>query len=165
MARITGEDDPWRWSEIAAAWAEISHPYEAAYALWRMAEAHLVAGAKDEGITVLRQAFEDASQLGAAPLVAEIEALARRARARLVTNGGSRAGSEDDFGLTDRESEVLALVASGHSNRQIAEALFMSEKTASVHVSRILAKLGVSTRGQAAALAHRLELVARKSAG
>ena len=68
-------------------------------------------------------------------------------------------------GLTDRESEVLALVASGHTNRQIAEALFMSEKTASVHVSRILAKLGVSTRGQAAALAHRLELVDRKSTG
>ncbi len=62
------------------------------------------------------------------------------------------------FGLTPREQDVHRLVAAGHTNRRIAEELFISPKTASVHVSNILAKLGVSTRGEAAALAHRLRL-------
>ncbi|NEC17506.1 helix-turn-helix domain-containing protein, partial [Streptomyces parvus] len=62
------------------------------------------------------------------------------------------------FGLTPREQDVHRLVAAGHTNRKIAEELFISPKTASVHVSNILAKLGVSSRGEAAALAHRLRL-------
>jgi len=68
------------------------------------------------------------------------------------------ARSEDPFGLTPRERQVLALVAEGATNRQIGAALYMAEKTASVHVSRILAKLGVHSRTQAAAVAHRLHL-------
>jgi len=64
----------------------------------------------------------------------------------------------DGLGLTPREREVLALVAAGRTNRQIAETLFISIKTASVHVSNILAKLGVANRGEAAAVAHRLHL-------
>lgn len=64
----------------------------------------------------------------------------------------------ESLGLTHRERDVLRLVAAGRSNRQIAEELFISPKTASVHVSNILAKLGVSGRGEAAALAHRLRL-------
>jgi DNA-binding CsgD family transcriptional regulator len=64
----------------------------------------------------------------------------------------------DELRLTPREREVLALVAEGRSNRQIADALFISAKTASVHVSNILAKLGVANRGEAAAVAHRLRL-------
>jgi DNA-binding CsgD family transcriptional regulator len=66
----------------------------------------------------------------------------------------------DELGLTPREREVLALVADGRTNRQIAEALFISAKTASVHVSNILAKLGVGSRVEAAAVAHRLGLLA-----
>jgi DNA-binding CsgD family transcriptional regulator len=62
------------------------------------------------------------------------------------------------FGLTRRETEVLELVAAGHTNRQIGQALFITPKTAGLHVSRILAKLGVTGRGQAAAVAHRLGL-------
>jgi DNA-binding CsgD family transcriptional regulator len=62
------------------------------------------------------------------------------------------------LGLTRREEEVLALVAAGRTNRQLAEALFISEKTASIHVSHILAKLGVAGRVEAAAVAHRLGL-------
>jgi DNA-binding NarL/FixJ family response regulator len=67
-------------------------------------------------------------------------------------------GPAERLGLTPRELEVLRLVAEGRSNRQIAEALFISAKTASVHVSNILAKLGVASRVEAAAVAHRLEL-------
>jgi DNA-binding NarL/FixJ family response regulator len=62
------------------------------------------------------------------------------------------------LGLTQREVEVLALVAEGRTNRQIGQALYITPKTASVHVSRILAKLGVAGRGEAAAVAHRLGL-------
>ncbi len=62
------------------------------------------------------------------------------------------------FGLTPRELQVLALIAEGATNRQIGAALYMAEKTASVHVSRILSKLGVRSRTQAAAMAHRLHL-------
>ena len=64
----------------------------------------------------------------------------------------------DPFGLTPRERQVLALLAEGATNRQIGQSLYMAEKTASVHVSRILAKLDVRTRTQAAAVAHRLHL-------
>lgn len=64
----------------------------------------------------------------------------------------------ESFGLTPREQDVHQLVAAGHTNRRIAEELYISPKTASVHVSNILAKLGVSSRGEAAALAHRLRL-------
>jgi len=95
-------------------------------------------------------------------------ALAQRARLELGPGLGEDAGDrtrsetngdgEDPFGLTARERQVLALVAEGATNRQIGAALFMAEKTASVHVSRILAKLGVRSRTQAAAVAHRLHL-------
>ncbi|MFF2330266.1 MULTISPECIES: AAA family ATPase [unclassified Streptomyces] len=68
------------------------------------------------------------------------------------------AAAVESFGLTRREQDVHRLVAAGHTNRRIAEELFISPKTASVHVSNILAKLGVSSRGEAAALAHRLRL-------
>ena len=66
--------------------------------------------------------------------------------------------SATPYGLTERELEVLALVATGRTNRQIGAALFISEKTASVHVSRILAKLDVSSRAQAAAVATQVGL-------
>ena len=73
--------------------------------------------------------------------------------------GDAAASSDTPFALTPREREVLALVASGLTNRQIGERLFITEKTASVHVSNILGKLGVATRSQAASVAHRLGLV------
>jgi DNA-binding NarL/FixJ family response regulator len=94
--------------------------------------------------------------------------LARRARIALapepVTAGAAEsavsllAAPGDQLGLTPREREVLALVSEGRTNRQIAEALFISDKTASVHVSNILAKLGVANRAEAAATVHRLRL-------
>ncbi|HJZ61497.1 MAG TPA: response regulator transcription factor, partial [Miltoncostaeaceae bacterium] len=104
-----------------------------------------------------------AVRLGAARLLAEVESLAARARLSL---DGERAPAAvavpaeagDPFGLTPRERQVLALLATGATNREIGTTLYMAEKTASVHVSRILAKLNVRSRTQAAAAAHRLGL-------
>ncbi len=99
---------------------------------------------------------------GSAWLIEEIESLAARARLHLGDEAPAPAASanngdeaDDPFGLTPREREVLALVASGATNREIGERLHMAEKTASVHVSRILAKLNVRSRTEAAAVAHR----------
>jgi DNA-binding NarL/FixJ family response regulator len=95
--------------------------------------------------------------------VEEIDSLAARARLRL--GGDERPAAapaeepEDPFGLTARERDVLALVAAGATNREIGERLHMAEKTASVHVSRILAKLNVRSRTEAAAVAHRQGMV------
>ncbi len=75
-----------------------------------------------------------------------------------VGSAGSAPDSADPFGLTVREREVLALLAQGLTNRQIGEALFISSSTAGVHVSNILAKLGVTSRTEAAAVAVRLGL-------
>ena len=91
-----------------------------------------------------------------------IESLARRARIEIV-NAPAPATAPDRFGLTRREREVLALVAQGRTNRQIADELFISENTAGVHVSNILGKLGVASRTEAAAVAVRLDVIGTPS--
>ena len=114
----------------------------------------------------LRRAWATARELGARPLLAEVESLSRRARIALApeptatgeSTPAQPAAPGGELGLTPREREVLALVAQGRTNRQIAQALFISDKTASVHVSNILAKLGVANRAEAAATVHRLGL-------
>ncbi len=138
------------WDAAASAWEELHQPYALAYALLRAAEQ----SARDDAAVRLRRAAELARDLGARPLSERIAACARRARIPL---GGRTAGPS--LGLTPRELEVLRLVAEGHSNREIAARLFISAKTASVHVSNILAKLRVASRGEAAATAHRLGVV------
>ncbi|MGN9845394.1 helix-turn-helix transcriptional regulator [Nonomuraea sp. H19] len=140
------------WDTVAGAWRALGHPYPLAQALLSAAEDALSAGDRAGALTRLEEATAVAGELGAAPLVHELEVLA--ARGRLTAN----ARSADRLGLTSRESEVLRLVAEGRSNRQIATALFITAKTAGVHVSNILAKLGVGSRTEAAALAHRLGL-------
>jgi DNA-binding CsgD family transcriptional regulator len=113
---------------------------------------------------VLQAAYQTAVRLGAAPLRREIELLAQRGRIRLELPAELAAVEPEapsvaaSLGLTRREAEVLALVAAGRTNRQIGKELFITPKTASVHVSRILAKLGVTGRGEAAAVAHRVGL-------
>ena len=107
-------------------------------------------------------ALERAERLGATWLAGELESLCARARLRLRDAGAAEEdgdeADDDPFGLTPRERQVLALVAAGATNREIGRQLYMAEKTASVHVSRILAKLDVRSRTEAAGVAHRLGL-------
>jgi DNA-binding CsgD family transcriptional regulator len=171
------------WDAAAAAWERISQPEPRAIALLRGAESAIAEGDRQGGGARLREAARLADRIGARPLSEEIRLLARRARIELTPDRGrpgttgagpsavggpagdatvDAAGAPgppgDRLGLTDREFEVLRLVAAGKSNREIAGELFISAKTASVHVSNILAKLGVPSRGEAAAAAHRLHL-------
>ncbi|MFG2329165.1 AAA family ATPase [Streptomyces sp. NPDC048604] len=161
LARAEKRDDAERWTEVVAAYESLEAPYPAAQARHRLADALLAEGGRrEEAAELLRSAHATALRLGARPLREDLELLA--ARARLPLTAPTPAGPEPDddaFGLTPREQDVLTLVAAGRTNRQIAEELFISPKTASVHVSNILAKLGVATRGEAAAMAHRLRLL------
>jgi predicted ATPase/DNA-binding CsgD family transcriptional regulator len=163
-SRLEGAPDPERWHVAATAWERLQRPFEAAYARFRQAEALLAGGAaRQQAEAALRPAHHTAVALGAAPLRREIELLAQRGRLRLqepvdVAASPKASSPVVALGLTQREAEVLALVAEGRTNRQIGQALFITEKTASVYVSRILAKLGVAGRGEAAAVAHRLGL-------
>ena len=154
-ARLEGRADPDRWAAVAEAFA-YGYVYEEARSRWRLAEALLAAGRRDDAQVAAKAAHAVAVRLGAEPLRAEVEALARRGRLDLGLDA-PEPGAEA-AGLTRRELEVLRLVAAGRSNGQIAETLFISRKTASVHVSNILGKLGVHTRTEAAAAAHRLGL-------
>jgi DNA-binding CsgD family transcriptional regulator/tetratricopeptide (TPR) repeat protein len=164
LARLGGDSDPDLWAASAAAWERLAQPHPAAYARRRAAETLLLRGVRREEVEVsLREAHATASRLGAGPLRTEIEALARRGRLDLAAGPTPAAprppSSLDRLGLTSREQEVLGLVALGRTNRQIAQALFISPKTATVHVSNILAKLGVRSRVEAATIAHRLGIV------
>jgi DNA-binding CsgD family transcriptional regulator/tetratricopeptide (TPR) repeat protein len=161
--RQQGRSDPAAWVAAVAAWEQLGQPYRVAYACFRQAEALVATTAdRDTAATVLCRADDITGRLGARPLDAEVKALARRARLDLAQDAAAVAGGvpapAEQLGLTPREAEVLALVAAGRSNRQIAQALFISPKTVSVHVSNILAKLGVAGRVEAAAIAHRLGL-------
>jgi DNA-binding CsgD family transcriptional regulator len=162
--RLQGQPDPDRWAATAAAWEQLDQPYPTAYAHWRQAEALLTSrGSRTEATSTLRSAYQTTQRLGAAPLRRELEGLARRARIDLAepqpTGEPAPARPAEPFGLTPREREVLALLAEGRTNRQIGQALFISAKTVGIHVSNILAKLGVASRVEAAAVAHRGGLV------
>jgi DNA-binding CsgD family transcriptional regulator/tetratricopeptide (TPR) repeat protein len=162
LARANGTNDPEPWSVAARVWAAQGRRPRVAYARFREADALLRAG---HGPTAarepLREARTIAASLGARLLVEQIDALARRGRVSLGTDSSDDTPIDepvDRLRLTDREREVLTLVAQGRTNRQVADALFISTKTASVHVSNILGKLDVTNRGEAAAVARRLGL-------
>jgi DNA-binding NarL/FixJ family response regulator len=112
---------------------------------------------------MLREARAIAEQLGAAPLKATIDRVASRARLALADNVAAERDPQElpapTFGLTRRELDVLGLIARGLSNRGIGAELFISANTAGVHVSRILTKLGVASRTEAAAFAHEHDLL------
>jgi predicted ATPase/DNA-binding CsgD family transcriptional regulator len=168
FARALGRDEPELWARAARGWEQIDRPYLAARVRLRQTEAHVEGGERDAAAGALAAAHATATSLGALWLVAELESLAARGRLTLSAPADTEvAGAlveqpapEDPFGLTPRELEVLRLVARGATNREIGGELFMAEKTASVHVSRILAKLDVRSRTQAAAVAHRMGLIA-----
>ncbi len=158
--RVRGSNPPELWSEAAAAWDRLERPPLAAYSRWREAEALVAAGAsRTEASVPLREAHAVAAGLKAKPLLHELELLAERARLDLAPPEASLPEGESlekTLGLTPREAEVLTLVAGGYTNREIADKLVISVKTASVHVSHILRKLDVPNRREAAAVAHRL---------
>lgn len=144
-AQIAGD-----WSRAAGLWAELGCPYEAALAL---------ADADEE--EPVRRALEELQRLGASPAAAIVARRLRERGARSVPRGPRPATRQNPAGLTTRELEVLPLVAEGLRNADIAERLFLSQKTVEHHVSAILRKLDVRTRGQAAAEAVRLGLLAQ----
>jgi DNA-binding CsgD family transcriptional regulator len=152
--RLQGHSDPARWQTAVDAFS-FGHVYAVARCQWRLAEALLGAGDREQATAAARAAHETAVRLGAEPLQGALEALARRGRLDL---GAGLPAERTLAGLTPRELEVLRLLVEGRSNRQIAEQLFISGKTASVHVTNILAKLGVHSRLEAAATARRLGL-------
>jgi DNA-binding CsgD family transcriptional regulator len=163
LARLAGHSNAELWKTAAESWERLAEPYPTAYAGWREAEALLLAGpARGRAEALLRGAYATARGLGALPLCAEIEGLARRGRINLSVDNEKAASVAESssplaqLGLTAREQEVLTLVATGATNRQIAETLFISPKTATLHVSNILSKLGVTNRVEAATIAHRL---------
>ncbi len=161
LARASGEVDASVWSAAAQAWRQAAEPYPLAYTLLRLAEAAAAAGDRESAARSAREGHALASEVGAVPIAAEIAALARRSRLSLAEQAGQAvippaADPLARFGLTEREREILALLSAGRSNPQIAQTLFISPKTASVHVSNIMTKLGVLSRVEAAAVAHRL---------
>jgi DNA-binding CsgD family transcriptional regulator/tetratricopeptide (TPR) repeat protein len=161
--RLAGASDPAAWSAAAKTWEELGCPHRAGYAWWRCAEARLAGG---QPATVATPALRTAAAAaeGHAPLLAQIHSLAQRARISLQT---ARAASSETarpaeapapYGLTERELAVLRLLTAGRTNTQIGAELYISPRTAGVHVTNILRKLGVSNRVQAAALAERAGL-------
>src|SRR4051794_7390712 len=162
LARAQGVDDPALWAVAVARWERLGRPYRAAQARRREAEAQLAAGEREAAAATAHDALEAARAIGADWLASEVEGFALRARLRLDSEPEEPSAAEaddDPFGLTARERQVLALLAAGRTNREIGAELYMAEKTASVHVSRILSKLDVRSRTEAAALAHRVGLV------
>jgi ATP/maltotriose-dependent transcriptional regulator MalT len=160
LARLRDERDTLPWQVAADQFRVVGLAGPAAYAELRSIEARALAGARATEIAEpLRAVHAIAVEIGSRPLLDEVLAMCRRAGVSLDTATDTPgAAAATRLGLTGRELEVLRLVADGRTNRQIGEELFITDKTASVHVSRILMKLGVANRVEAAATAHRLGL-------
>jgi DNA-binding NarL/FixJ family response regulator len=163
LGRGRGASSPTEWAAVATGWAALGVPHHQAYARWRQAEALLAARrSRPQAARALGEALKLSTVLGATPLTECVEALARQARLDIAEAGVARpragVATADTSALTRREGQVLALIGQGCTNRQIARQLFISENTVSIHVSRILAKLGVPNRVAAATAATRLGL-------
>jgi DNA-binding NarL/FixJ family response regulator len=165
LTRVAGTPDPDAWAAAATAWTTLGRPHQTAYARRRQAEALLLSGRTTQAGACLREAATLAHSH--APLLAEIRKLARVARLDLNDEQPQADRTHKPvpapYGLTPREVTVLQLVADGLTNTQIGRRLFISESTASVHVTNILRKLSVTNRAQAAVLAQRAGLLAPDS--
>ena len=150
VRRLDDADDAVSWAAVTDRWETLLAPWEVAWTRLFEAECAARDGDASRAREVLGLARQGAADLGAAPLVRRIDRTARRIGVPL---GATRRSS--DGTLTSREREVLALVAEGRTNPQIAEELVMSPKTVSVHVSHLIAKLGVANRTEAASYALR----------
>ena len=168
LSRLGGRPSASAWASAAVAADGLQHTHDAAYSRFREAEALLLSrGSRAAAETAAAEAYRLARELGAAPLLREIERLAVRSRLDLERRpvvsdarpGPARVARPSLFRLTRREQDVLERVTQGRTNREIAADLFISEKTASVHVSNIKAKLGANGRAEIAAIAVRLGLV------
>ena len=168
--RAFAKDDPDAWRATAAAAATFGLPLFVADANRRAAVCYLAAGDRPAAAAALREAASTARRIEATTLLGEITALGRSVRIDLeAVDPGDQtdpsaltpsSAALDPWGLSEREREVLALLADGRTNRQIGDALFISDKTASVHVTHILSKLGVSSRTEAALMAARAGTIA-----
>jgi class 3 adenylate cyclase/tetratricopeptide (TPR) repeat protein len=162
LGRLEGTSTSEAWGETASSWEALAMPYPAAYARYREAEALLSQReSRTDAADRLLAARDMAEGLGARPLLEGIDAVARRARVDINAAAVRQRAEEEAptagkaLGLTARETDVLALVAAGQTNRQIAAALFVAEKTVGVHMTNILGKLGVRNRFEAAAIGER----------
>jgi DNA-binding CsgD family transcriptional regulator len=156
LARIRGTATPELWSSAVDAMRRQRREEPWLHARLRYAEALLAGDRADEALAELAPAYDRARSVGAIPIAEAMAALARRTRLKLPGLGRSQPDLES--GLTSREREVLVLVARGRTNREIGAELYIADKTASVHVSNILAKLGVTNRAEAGAKARSLGL-------
>lgn len=169
LERLGQHSDADRWIALADAWTSASHPYEAAYAHYRAAERLLMtSGLRRQGSDAasqhLRRAWSTLRKLEATVLLTDVEQLARRARITLGGDTTEKAGAiavgeQLPWPLTERELDVLRLLAGGSSNGEIGKTLFITTKTASTHVSNILRKMGAANRVEAATIAQRLGVV------
>jgi DNA-binding CsgD family transcriptional regulator len=165
-SRATGESDAEAWSLAAERWESLGYRHRAGYVRWRQAEALLAA---PHGRAAATAVLSTAAGLAVehVPLLTAIQDLARRARIDLdaPTEPALQEApvAVDAFGLTERELDVLRLLGQGKTNPEIAAALFISPRTAGVHVTHILRKLDATTRVQAATIAERAGLLASAS--
>ena len=160
---LTGDEPP-SAQELVDVWRaavgafDFGHVTQLTASRVRLAEVLAATGDRAGAAEVAAAARIDAERLGAVPLLRDLDALGGGGPARTpgaAAGGTGPAGRDPWAALTDRERSVLTELVDGRTNRQIAAKLYISEKTVSVHVSNILAKLGVAGRGEAAAAARR----------
>ena len=157
LSRTGPNRDGQEWTDAVIAWKSASDPFWEAYCWFRLAEA-IAPADRARAARVLRQVRMRSCELGAAPLVRAIDGLAARTRLSIGVERQVDSSETPFYGLalTPREAAVLGELAQGLTNRQIARRLAISERTVGVRVSHILAKLGVGSRVEAAAIAFRV---------